>query len=75
MGQFLRLVIILIGVWLVIQIIKRALSSRSRPTHRKPAISNMVACAHCGVHVPESLAIREGNKTYCCEEHRRIAHT
>ena len=33
----------------------------------------MVACRHCGTHVPEAEQItgRQGN--YCCAEHRRQA--
>jgi uncharacterized protein len=75
MGQFLRLVIILIGLWLVLAIIKRALASLRKPPPDKPAVAKMVACAHCGVHLPESEAIRDGDKYFCSEEHRRITHT
>ena len=74
MGQFLRLVIILIGLWLVLAIIKRALASLRKPPPDKPAVAKMVACAHCGVHIPESEAIHDGDKYFCSEEHRRITH-
>ena len=70
MGQFLRLVIILVGLWLVLQLIKRALAKHHKPSAKQPALTNMIACDHCGVHVPESEAIREGDRLYCCEEHR-----
>jgi len=73
MGQLLRLVIILIGVWLVIQIIKRSFASSSRPRTAKPTIAKMVACAHCGVHVPESEAFQNGDKFYCSREHLNAA--
>lgn len=69
MGQLLRLVIILFGLWLVLQIIKRALASHENHPSRKPSITNMVACARCGVHLPESEAIQKDGKHYCCEEH------
>lgn len=71
MGQFLRLVIILIGLWLVLTLVKRALASRRKSPSDKPAVAKMVACARCGVHIPESEAVRDGNKYYCSEEHRR----
>lgn len=32
----------------------------------------MVACAHCGLHVPESEGVRGGGSFYCCDEHRRL---
>jgi len=69
MGQLLRLIIILFGVWLVIQIIKRSFASSSRVGRTKPAIAKMVACAHCGVHVPESEAIQDNDRFYCSQEH------
>ena len=73
MGQLLRLIIILFGVWLVIQIIKRSFASSARATRTKPAIAKMVACAHCGVHVPESEAVRDDNRFYCSPEHLNAA--
>ena len=41
-----------------------------RPT---PAATpqDMVACAHCGVHLPRSEALTHGPRTYCCAEHQR----
>lgn len=34
---------------------------------------DMVACAHCGVHLPRSDAVRDGERDYCCQAHRRGA--
>jgi uncharacterized protein len=34
-------------------------------------IEQMVACAHCGLHVPESEGVRAGG-FFCSEEHRRL---
>jgi len=74
MGQLLRLILILIGVWLIIQIIKRSFAPPSRSSPAKPAIAKMVACAHCGVHVPESEAFQDGDRFYCSQEHLSAAH-
>ena len=73
MGQLLRIIIILIGVWLVLSIVKRALASHENHPPRKPSIASMVACAHCGVHLPESEAIQKNGKHYCCEEHLKVS--
>ena len=74
MGQLLRILIILFGLWLVIQIIKRAFATPPEENRTaKPAIPRMVACAHCAIHVPEAQALRDGDRVYCCEEHRRLA--
>ena len=73
MGQLVRIIIILFGLWLVLQIIKRALASHDNHPPRKPSIANMVSCAQCGVHLPESEAIQRDGKHYCCEEHRKVS--
>ncbi len=50
-----------------------------RPPPRRPPPpappQDMVACAHCGVHVPRTDALSLGNRHYCCAEHQqRDAH-
>ncbi|MBS0369617.1 MAG: hypothetical protein JSS57_10490 [Proteobacteria bacterium] len=35
-------------------------------------IEQMVACAHCGVHVPESEGVTSGGHFFCSEAHRRL---
>ena len=37
-----------------------------------PEIEQMVACAHCGLHVPESEGLHGAGGFYCSEEHRRL---
>lgn len=37
-----------------------------------PAAENMVACAHCGVHLPDGDAVRdEKGRIYCSPAHRQ----
>ncbi|UJW79698.1 PP0621 family protein [Hydrogenophaga sp. SL48] len=31
----------------------------------------MVACDHCGTHLPEAEVVRGQQGVYCCQEHRR----
>ena len=35
-----------------------------------PAPEGMLRCAHCGVHLPESEALRERGRAYCSAAHR-----
>lgn len=73
MGQLIRIVIILLVLWLVVHLIRRALARRrqsSGPAANDPA--RMVACAVCGTHIPESEAIRANDKVYCSEPHRKM---
>lgn len=38
-----------------------------------PLPERMVRCAHCGVHLPESEALLDGDRHFCNEAHRRTA--
>ena len=31
----------------------------------------MIACDHCGTHLPEGEAVKGTDGRYCCQEHRR----
>lgn len=43
---------------------------RARGTPASP--QDMVACAHCGLHLPRSDALLSpGQQPYCCAEHQR----
>lgn len=61
----LKLLLLLLGVWIVLTILKR----RRHPSATKVATGTMVSCAVCGVHLPDSEAIASGGKHYCCEAH------
>lgn len=53
---------------------KRNVELRPGPpqTPERPA-EKMVACAHCGVHLPLSESLSDGRRHFCCEDHRRAA--
>lgn len=74
----MKLVIVLIAVLLLVWLV---LGSVRRRTQRKgpgttsssvppPQVEGMVACAHCGVHLPASLALHGGKQVYCNPTHR-----
>lgn len=48
---------------------RRAVESEQR---RPPPVApeRIVACAHCGVHVPESEAVSDAGNHFCCAAHR-----
>lgn len=67
------LLIALLGVlWWVWRKRRDAVDEGAPP---KPAakVENMVNCAHCGVNLPESDALRDGDRYYCHEAHRDAA--
>jgi uncharacterized protein len=69
--------LVLFAVLAVVYAIWR--SQRSLPPEKTPrppaagpraAPQDMVTCAHCGLHVPQSEALRKGARSYCCPAHR-----
>lgn len=80
MRNLLVFVLFLIGLYYV----RRALQGKSGDTPgagrearseapRQPTeVEAMVACAHCGVHVPESEGLHVGGYFFCSDAHRRL---
>lgn len=48
----------------------------ARPTAKPRKLASptvMVACLHCGTHLPESEAIKGRQGAYCSDEHRQLS--
>jgi uncharacterized protein len=69
-GTLIRIILILVALWLVLGFVRQALERR-RSRHGT-ATTEMVRCAHCGVHLPRDETIEHGGEIYCSEEHRRL---
>jgi len=70
-GQLTRILLLLLGVWLIVYIVRRARSRKEGASGPSP--TRMVACAVCGTHVPDPEAVHAGGKAYCTEAHRKMA--
>ena len=72
-----RLLLAIVAIVVVVLIAKRLLSQSKpgRPPARAQSGKDMVRCAHCGLHIPASEAIRADGKTYCSDEHRLADHS
>jgi len=75
-SKLLLFLLILVGIYLLRRTLVRPPASRrggetARPD--APPVERMVECAHCGLHVPESEAVAEMGRSFCCEAHR-LAH-
>lgn len=77
--KYLLLTALIVGiVWLWHrnreQAIKNAAASARPPARPDQAVTEIVACSVCQVHLPKSEALigRQGS-LYCCEAHRREA--
>jgi len=64
--------LLFIAVLAVIYALVRASNRRSKPPPATHAPEAMAQCAHCGVHFPRVESVSEGERDYCCEEHRRL---
>lgn len=69
MKLLVLLLVLLLAVWLWRRG-RRDDASAARPPGRAQP---MIACTHCGVHVPESAAVRGRSGVYCGTAHRREA--
>ncbi len=70
MSKFLLLILVIVVVWRLAQGVRRKNAARQAPP---AAPGQMVSCSHCGLYLPQSEAVAEGDKYYCCAEHRRLA--
>lgn len=50
---------------------RQAAATSTPPRRPPPTPQDMVACAHCGVHLPRTEALTSGPRSYCCAEHQR----
>jgi uncharacterized protein len=68
-----RLILLALAVLALVWLVRRAL--RERRADRPPAPGapgELVACAHCGVHLPRAEARSGSGGAYCSEEHARL---
>jgi len=67
-----RFLLIVVAVWLAIMIARQLLrsSKQASPPPRELPERDMVRCAECGLHVPRSEAVAEGDGFFCSERHR-----
>ncbi|MBE0614649.1 MAG: hypothetical protein IH604_13350 [Burkholderiales bacterium] len=70
MSKFLLLAIVFAAVWWLAKGFRRK-GAAGEPTAAAP--ERMVNCEHCGVYLPQSEAVRDGERFFCNDEHRRLA--
>lgn len=72
MSKLILLLFLGLLAYLVLKGLQRAAARRGEQAKRPQAAERMVACARCGVHLPESEAIEGDGGRFCSEEHRRL---
>lgn len=80
MKYLLVLLVVGVGIWLWSARFRKARAQRSSPptapSQKQSAAqqedpARMVACAHCGVHLPVNEAVYKEDSAFCCDAHRR----
>lgn len=64
--KFLLFLLVLAGIWWW-----RGAVARQKPRVEQRPVERMVACECCGVHMPESDAIQENGRYFCCAAHQK----
>lgn len=73
MGRLILLILLGILIFLILNGFFRSSDKRNVKGPKGKAVEQMVTCAHCGVHLPESESLASDGKYFCSEEHRRLA--
>lgn len=73
MRLFLLLALVLIGTLLWRSIRAPKASERQTPPRAEPQPQDMVTCALCGMHLPQTDAVQGQRGLYCSAEHRQRA--
>jgi len=70
----MKIVIFLIAVFVLLWLLRGGTSRRPRPPRPDPRATaqpqQMLACAHCGVHLPRDEALPGRGGVFCSEAHR-----
>lgn len=69
----MKYLLLLLGVGLVVWQWRRHRRQQHITQNHAHSTVKMVACSHCGVHVPAAEAVSGQNGSYCNETHRRSA--
>ncbi|MFH1604157.1 MAG: PP0621 family protein [Pseudomonadota bacterium] len=70
MSKLLLLILLAIAVWWLAKGFRR--NDRNKDASGA-APERMVRCSHCGLYLPQREAVVEGDRFFCCVEHRRLA--
>ena len=72
----MKYLFLLLAVLVAIWAIQRSRIGQSTESKRNPppvTPSNMVTCAHCGIHLPQEEAVTGEKGVYCSTDHRTSA--
>lgn len=71
--NLIRLIILGLIIWVLYRAYQRLLNKPQEPQPQQPRqvkSTDMVRCAHCGIHIPKNEALQRDGLDYCSPEHR-----
>ena len=71
--KYLFLVLLVLVVLWALKRGRAVKPSKKPPTATSQTPSEMVTCAHCGIHLPQDEAVSGQKGLYCSTEHRSAA--
>ena len=78
MGRIFLYLVLLAVSFYVVKLIKTRLDEPLKKLKKDDSVDEsntntnaMVKCLHCGLHIPEKEAIKQGDKVFCSLEHAR----
>ena len=68
----MKILLFLVAVFVLLWLLRGATTSRRRRSAAPPpqAPQEMIACAHCGVHLPRDEALPGRGGVFCGDAHR-----
>jgi uncharacterized protein len=69
--KYLFWLLVIALVWWAFTRARQSTTKETPPSATEP--QEMARCAHCGVHLPQSDAVRGEKGLYCSTEHRSAA--
>lgn len=76
MGRLFLYLVLLAVSFYIVKLIKTRLDEplkklKQGRQEKEDASGSMLKCLHCGLHIPENEAIKQGDKVFCSLEHAR----
>jgi len=66
--MIIKFIILAIIVWFGLRVYQALQSKKAEILESKKA-QDMVSCDKCGIHLPASEALKNGDKFFCSQEH------
>lgn len=67
--NLIRLIILALAIWIAFRIWQNYRAKTTKMPPKAKAIPDMVPCSVCKMHIPDTEALRKGDKFYCSQQH------